>query len=338
MGLQDKEESDGTVERFKARLVAKGFDQQSGVDYTETFSPVIKPSTIRIILAVAVQSEWDIRQLDVSNAFLHGNLLEEVYMEQPQGFAAKGQPDLVCKLHKAIYGLKQAPRAWFTRLSNFLLDLGFTASLVDTSLFIYICGSIQIYMLVYVDDIIITGTHSSVISSLIVKLQCEFPVKDLGPLNFFLGIQVTRTSHGLHLCQSKYIFDLLCRTHMEHAKPARSPCSSGRLDPSSLSLMGNCYLILQPIDKLWGHSNIVLLLDQKLHFLLINSVNTCILLHPHIGQPQREFCGILKGHLIMVSIILKAIFSLMPSAILIGQDALMIADPLLALLYFWVIA
>jgi hypothetical protein len=193
-----KKQADGTVERFKARLVAKGFDQQSGVDYTETFSPVIKPSTIRIILAVAVQFEWDIRQLDVSNAFLHGNLLEEVYMEQPQGFAAKGQPDLVCKLHKAIYGLKQAPRAWFTRLSNFLLDLGFTASLVDTSLFIYICGSIQIYMLVYVDDIIITGTHSSVISSLIVKLQCEFPVKDLGPLNFFLGIQVTRTSHGLH--------------------------------------------------------------------------------------------------------------------------------------------
>jgi len=193
-----KKKADGTIERFKARLVAKGFDQQSGVDYTETFSPVIKPSTIRIILAVAVQFEWDIRQLDVSNAFLHGNLLEEVYMEQPQGFAAKGQPDLVCKLHKAIYGLKQAPRAWFTRLSNFLLDLGFTASLVDTSLFIYICGSIQIYMLVYVDDIIITGTHSSVISSLIVKLQCEFPVKDLGPLNFFLGIQVTRTSHGLH--------------------------------------------------------------------------------------------------------------------------------------------
>jgi hypothetical protein len=103
---------------------------------------------------------------------------------------------LVCRLHKAIYSLKQAPRAWFTILSTFLLDLGFTASLVDTSLFIYIRGQVCIYMLVYVDDIIITGTHSHLISSTITTLQHEFPLKDLGPLHYFLGIQVTRHSHG----------------------------------------------------------------------------------------------------------------------------------------------
>jgi hypothetical protein len=131
-----KQHPDGTIDRFKARLVAKGFEQQCGVDYMDTFSPVIKPSTIRIVLAMAVHFNWPIRQLDVSNAFLHGSLLEEVYMEQPHGFVDMEHPDFVCKLHKSIYGLKEAPRAWFNCLSNSLLDLGFTASLVDSSLFI----------------------------------------------------------------------------------------------------------------------------------------------------------------------------------------------------------
>jgi len=135
-----KKYADGTVERFKARLVAKGFDQRSGIDYTETFSPVIKPSTIRVILTLAVHFDWEIRQLDVSNAFLQGHLIEEVYMEQSQGFHDKIHLDFVCRLHKALYGLKQAPRAWFTRLSTFLLDIGFTASLVDTSLFFFCSG------------------------------------------------------------------------------------------------------------------------------------------------------------------------------------------------------
>jgi hypothetical protein len=134
---------------------------------------------------------------------------------------------LVCRLHKAIYSLKQAPRAWFTILSTFLLDLGFTASLVDTSLFIYIRGQVCIYMLVYVDDIIITGTHSHLISSTITTLQHEFPLKDLGPLHYFLGIQVTRHSHGIHLCQKKYIIELLRKAHMDGAKPIKSPCPSG---------------------------------------------------------------------------------------------------------------
>jgi hypothetical protein len=136
--------------------VAKGYEQQCGIDYNETFSPVIKPSTIRVLLSLAVQFHWSIRQLDVSNAFLHGSLAKTVFMEQPKGFIDKHHPDFVCKLHKALYGLKQAPRAWFHRLSYFLLELGFTASLVDTSLFTLFSGSTLVHMLVYVDDIIIT--------------------------------------------------------------------------------------------------------------------------------------------------------------------------------------
>jgi hypothetical protein len=166
-----KKRADGSVERFKARVVAKGFEQQSGIDYTETFSPIIKASTIRVILVLAIYFDWPIRQLDVSNAFLQSSLREEVYMEQPSGFVDAANPEQVCKLHKAIYGHKQAPRAWFTRLFNFLLDIGFQGSLVDTSLFIYIHGSVQVYMLVYVDDILVIGTHPSVISSFITQLQ-----------------------------------------------------------------------------------------------------------------------------------------------------------------------
>jgi hypothetical protein len=145
--------------------------------------------------------------LDVSNAFLHGFLAEEVFMEQPLGFVDATHPSFVCKLHKAIYDLKQAPRASFHRLSHFLLGISFIASLVDSSLFIYHHGPIKLYMLVYVDDIIVTGNDSNCIGLLISQLQQEFPLKDLGYLSFFLGIQVTCTAEGLHLSQSKYISD-----------------------------------------------------------------------------------------------------------------------------------
>jgi hypothetical protein len=113
-----KRKADGTLDRFKARLVAKGFEQQSGVDYTDNFILVIKPYTIRIVLALAVQFRWPLKQLDVFNAFLHGSLQDEVYMEKPQGFKDATYSDYVCKLHKAIYGLKQTPKAWFQCLST----------------------------------------------------------------------------------------------------------------------------------------------------------------------------------------------------------------------------
>jgi hypothetical protein len=147
-------------------------------------------------------------------------------MEQPQGFIDAHHPEFVCKLHKSIYGLKQAPRAWYQCLSFALLQLGFHASLVDSSLFIFIHGLIKIFVLVYVDDIIVTGTNLMAIQSLISTLQQQFPLKDLGNLSFFLGIQAHRTSDSLHLCQTKYVVDLLHRTGMLGSKPARSPCSS----------------------------------------------------------------------------------------------------------------
>ncbi|KAG7564770.1 Integrase catalytic core [Arabidopsis suecica] len=217
---------DGSVSRYKARLVAKGYNQQHGLDYEETFSPVIKSTTIRIVLGVAVDCGWPIRQLDVNNAFLQGTLTEEVYMSQPPGFVDADRPNHVCKLRKAIYGLKQAPRAWYMELRNYLLAAGFINSIADTSLFILQRGTSIVYMLVYVDDILVTGNDSVLLAKTLDGLASRFSVKDHEDLSYFLGIEATRVSSGLHLCQKKYIMDLLAKTNMLTAKPVNTPMAT----------------------------------------------------------------------------------------------------------------
>ncbi|GJY59130.1 putative RNA-directed DNA polymerase [Tanacetum coccineum] len=150
-----KRDKNGAITCYKARFVAKGFRKQPGINFHETFSLVVKSTTIRAILSLAVTNNWPLRQLDVHNAFLHGNLKEQVYMKQTSGFIDPQRPNHVCLLHKSLYGLKQAPRAWFERLSKALFDIGFKGSKTDPSLFIYSCGYTLLYILVYVDDIIV---------------------------------------------------------------------------------------------------------------------------------------------------------------------------------------
>jgi histone deacetylase 1/2 len=162
-----KRHANGQIERYKAHLVAKGFKQRHGLDYEDTFSPVVKPTIVRLLLSLAVTHGWAIRQLDIQNAFLNGVLEEEVYMRQPPGFEDSAQSHHLCKLVKGIYGLKQAPRAWNTRLSSVLRQHGFVLSTADTSLFIFQQPDITVYLLVYVDDIIVLSSSSSAIDRLV---------------------------------------------------------------------------------------------------------------------------------------------------------------------------
>ncbi|XP_070049888.1 uncharacterized protein [Nicotiana tomentosiformis] len=191
-----KHNADGSIERFEARLVVKGYTQQVGIDYTETFSHVVKMTTVRTLISVVVKKGWDLFQLNVNNAFLHGDLHEEVYMDIPQGLQVH-TPGVVCKLKKSLYGLKQANRQWYDKLTESLCSKGFVYSTNDYSLFYKKNGSLTVFVVVYVDDVILTGTNLEVINGLKSFLHNKFKIKDLDLLKEYDCLGYTTVSSPL---------------------------------------------------------------------------------------------------------------------------------------------
>ena len=215
---------DGSIDKHKARLVAKGYSQKEGIDYEDTFAPIAKMNKIRIMIALAKKYNWKMHQLDVKSAFLNGELKEEVYLVQPEGFVKQGQEHLVCRLKKALYGLKQAPRSWYVKIDSFFYEKDFMRSKNDPNLYIKKDEDKNVALIsVYVDDLIITGNACKLIEEIKNQLSHVFEMKDLGELHYCLGLEVSREPGNTLITQSKYTREILKRFNMIECKETSTP-------------------------------------------------------------------------------------------------------------------
>uniref|UniRef100_A0A2N9IBB7 Integrase catalytic domain-containing protein n=1 Tax=Fagus sylvatica TaxID=28930 RepID=A0A2N9IBB7_FAGSY len=221
-----KRDGNDQVERYRARLVVKGFAQKEGIDFNEIFSPVVRLTTVRVVLAMCATFDLYLEQLDVKTAFLHGELEEEIYMLQPEGFEEKGKENLVCKLNKSLYGLKQAPRCWYKRFDSFIMSLGYNRHSSDPCVYYKRFGDGNfIILLLYVDDMLVAGPNKDRITDLKAQLAREFEMKDLGPANKILGMQIyrDRNNRKIWLSQKNYLKKILRRFNMQDCKPIPTP-------------------------------------------------------------------------------------------------------------------
>ncbi|GJT03544.1 retrovirus-related pol polyprotein from transposon TNT 1-94 [Tanacetum coccineum] len=224
--FRNKLDENGIVSQNKARLVAKGYNQQEGIDYNETYAPVARLESIRILLAYACALDFKLFQMDVKSAFLNGFINEEVYVAQPPGFIDFEKPDHVYKLKKALYGLKQAPKAWYDRLKAFLIKHEYKMGMVDNTLFTKKKSSNLIIVQIYVDDIIFGSTCQDMCDEFAKIMHDEFEMSMMGELNFFLGLQIKQMEDGIFFNQSKYIKEMLKKFGLEESKPMKTPMSS----------------------------------------------------------------------------------------------------------------
>jgi hypothetical protein len=218
-----KRRPDGTIEKYKARLVAKGFTQKKVEDYFDTYSLVARLPTIHVLLALATAYKLLVHQMDVKTTFLNGELEEEIYMQQPEGFVVKGQESKMCRLIKSLYDLKQAPWQWHEKFNNTLTTAGFYVNEVDKCVYYRFSGSKGVILCLYIDDILIFGTELEAIMETKVFLCKNFDMKDLGEADVILNIKLIKGEDGITLSQSHYVEKVLTRFgHMDY-KPVATP-------------------------------------------------------------------------------------------------------------------
>jgi len=223
--LRRKLNSDGSVARYKARLVARGFSQVEGLDYSETFSPVLRMSSFRVLMALTAALNLEVHHMDVQTAFLHGDLPEEIYMKQPPFRHSTTHPLHVCHLHRSLYGLKQSPRLWYHRFNSFMLSSGYTRLTIEPNIYIRHTSHHFLIVALYVDDIPLIASDLTLLQKAKFELSSVFRMTDLGPLTYFLGIQVTRdrTLGTVTLSQSKFVTEILEKYGMSNCKPVNTP-------------------------------------------------------------------------------------------------------------------
>ncbi|RVW36529.1 Retrovirus-related Pol polyprotein from transposon TNT 1-94 [Vitis vinifera] len=248
--FKTKRDSNGNVERYKARLVAKGFTQKEGIDFKETFSPVSTKDSFRIIMALVAHYDLELHQMDVKTAFLNGDIDETIYMVQLENFVSEDSKNMVCKLTKSIYGLKQASRQWYFKFHQIIVSYGFEANLMDECVYHKFSGSKYIFLVLYVDDILLATNDISILHDTKRFLSKHFEMKDLGDASFVLGIQIHRDrSRGiLGLSQRTYIDKVLQRYGMQNSKPGDTPVAKG--DKFSLNQCHKNSLESQEMQKI----------------------------------------------------------------------------------------
>ncbi|RVW76784.1 Retrovirus-related Pol polyprotein from transposon TNT 1-94 [Vitis vinifera] len=248
--FKTKRDSNGNVERYKARLVAKGFTQKEGIDFKETFSLVSMKDSFRIIMALVAHYDLELHQMDVKTAFLNGDIDETIYMVQLENFVSEDSKNMVCKLTKSIYGLKQASRQWYFKFHQIIVSYGFEANLMDECVYHKFSGSKYIFLVLYVDDILLATNDISILHDTKRFLSKHFEMKDLGDASFVLGIQIHRDrSRGiLGLSQRTYIDKVLQRYGMQNSKPGDTPVAKG--DKFSLNQCPKNSLESQEMQKI----------------------------------------------------------------------------------------